>query len=139
MTTMTLTEFLLARIAEDEAVAKRGPYPEPPWWRLENVETDESMFIAIDPARLLAECEAKRQIVEYHTELMHGPNSHSGVCSKCTDENHQDDLLPWPCFNLGALALPYRDHPEFNPDWALRHARRTRGSTRQLTPSCILR
>ena len=92
---MTLVEFLLARIAEDEAVAKRGPYPEPSL-RLENVETDESMFIAIDPARVLAECEAKRRIVEVY---------------------QQGEV--WPVLTLRAIAHPYRDHPDYDPEWAL--------------------
>jgi hypothetical protein len=45
MDTMTLTEFLLARIAEDEAEMQRADFV----W---------------DYQRLLAECEAKRRIVK---------------------------------------------------------------------------
>lgn len=63
--TLTLTVFLLARIAEDEAVARAVPEVEP--------KSSHSIFtslheptgtVEISPARVLAECEAKRRIVE---------------------------------------------------------------------------
>ena len=56
--TLTLTDFLLARIAEDEK-AVRGIRA--PWW-MENTP--------LDPARVLAEVAAKRRIVE-HCEVDH--------------------------------------------------------------------
>ena len=89
---MTITEFLLARIAEDEVVAKRAAgstahrpgewswtgggdvvgavgrpvvYEDGPWTSV--VECDGATGVHIarhDPARVLAECEAKRRIVE---------------------------------------------------------------------------
>lgn len=133
----TLTEFLLARIAEDEAVA-RAASPAP--WHYGDVESvaggmlyDQTRTIASliyeqlgdhdgtiirhllsdeadangahiarhDPARVLAECEAKRQIValyEYARETGQGPG---GYLERA----------------LAALALPYADHPDFDPEW----------------------
>lgn len=73
---MTLAEFLLARIAEDEAdakrieqrrldwLARRGPVSSMTWHI-----TDENGSISgkpPSPQRWLAECDAKRSIVELH-------------------------------------------------------------------------
>lgn len=96
---MEITEFLLARIAEDEAIARAavdddeapGPAEVPPDDR-----------VVIDPDRMLAECEAKRQIVE---EVM---GDKSAL------------LQGW---GLGLehaikhLAIPYADHPEYDEAW----------------------
>src|SRR5688572_20799212 len=72
---MTLTEFLLARLTEDEAAARaaageHGVYPGT-WWGQEaggepsGVSSEDGAHIARhDPARVLAECEAKRRIVD---------------------------------------------------------------------------
>jgi len=50
-----------------------------------------------DPARVLAECEAKRRIVEY-----------------CSYELG-DEYERFPVLDL--LAQPYADHPDFDPAW----------------------
>jgi len=122
MTQVTLTEFLLARIAEDEAVAKVAAvgvidnwesWPESRaaavWlvtkhgrasgvrkghhnMRAANAGMDECEHIArFDPARVLAECEAKRRIVG----LISSPGPQA----------------------LRLLALPYADHPDYLPEW----------------------
>lgn len=149
---MTLTEFLLARIAEDEAVA-RAAYgvgseheDDPHWrahrqpslipghiarWQVVSVrECDEAPgypaeritelmigggdeeerpaaeFIARhDPARVLAECEAKRRIVALHGEV--DPcDAHDGATFETVD-----------CETLQVLALPYADHPDYRQEW----------------------
>jgi hypothetical protein len=151
---MTLSEFLLARIAEDEEVARTAsggtvigePYnwrpvdtgdewapnvdlrngdvevlvalrpglPRPAnvmsgyWGQVvslaegaganENLspESDLAAHIARhDPARVLAECEAKRRIVEMHAYQ---------------EEHFTPD-------ELRALALPYADHPDYREEW----------------------
>lgn len=90
--TMTLADFLLARIAEDEQslAAMDG------LWDTGN----EADFAE----RVLAECEAKRQIVamEWH---------HLG-----------DDDYAWGMEEakrqiLVVLALPYADHPDYREEW----------------------
>ena len=92
--TATLADFLLARIAEDKE-AVRGVRA--PWW-MENT--------ALDPARMLAEREAKRRITELHG----------------SDDPKWEGDCPWcgvkgPCLTLRALAMPYADHPDFRPEW----------------------
>jgi hypothetical protein len=58
---MTLTEFLLARIAEDEALLVGADMDGP------SVFTHvQGTVVGMTPKRFLAECEAKRRIVEWH-------------------------------------------------------------------------
>jgi hypothetical protein len=105
---MTLTEFLLARIAEDGAVARRG-MSEPAYlhwgdsaWEEtykmgegEGCSEEGAAFIEhMSPARVLAECEAKRRIV---AQFQPSRNGYSDL--------------------LALLALPYADHPDYNPEW----------------------
>ena len=103
---MTLTEFLLARIAEDAAEAnKAGSFT--PWDR--PYERDNYGHLTVQPARVLAECEAKRRIVELASQYVQPSDAHD------------------PGFNGGAnhvgynalrtLAAVYADHPDFREEW----------------------
>lgn len=131
---MTITEFLLARIAEDEAEAQAcvvevGPtragelyedgsglaeadaFPSYPW----GVGPSELAYMAGSghPARVLAECEAKRQIIELHQRCnVHDhPGDECDACQRCGDGSI------WPCDTLLAVASVYADHPDFDPAW----------------------
>ena len=83
-----LTEFLLARIAEDEVVAREGGRwdggMELAWRDVGGIED----VLVIGTDRLLAECEAKRQLI--------------------------DLTIPHV---LRILALPYADHPDYRQEW----------------------
>lgn len=90
-----LREFLLARITEDEGDAQSlGAELRGASWQ-GGVGT---------PDRVLAECQAKRRIIELHG-----------------DDEDLHDCPPWgrrtdgsePCLTLSALALPYADHPDY--------------------------
>lgn len=161
-----LTDFLLARIAEDEAVA-RAATPGPWEWdndefsdaedgacehRTEwtdhgpdlvnpqltdtapdygfvisaigydashvNVRRSDALHIARwNPAGVLAECEAKRRIVEAHPDG-HEPGEAIPFCATCEPEgpwnlaNHR-----YPCTTQRLLALPYADHPDYREEW----------------------
>jgi hypothetical protein len=119
---MTLTEFLLARIAEDEAAATVAPFDH--HWTAHPDEVRQpikaggkahvatcakSVMAHIarhDPARVLAECEAKRRIVADHDDQHDCPGW--GTASA------------WPyvgCSVLRLLALPFADHPDYRPEW----------------------
>jgi len=96
---MTLTDFLLARIAEDEATAAhaRGALG---WTNSTGVQiAGRDVY---DPARVLGECEAKRRIVEWcgsdPGELEPGIN---GLA----------DMI------LRDLASVYADHPDCREEW----------------------
>jgi len=101
---MRLTEFLLARIAEDETDGPRHP----DWCR---AVADDQACDCDGPARILAECEAKRRIVQEYSErdadvdLMLGPNTLR--------------QREWSGLRLALryLALPYADHPDYREEW----------------------
>lgn len=124
---MTLSEFLLARIDEDESVARR-PTPD------EYESGDAYMFWHEDAtdevqwhtahcglrmgeyneacqcdvrARVIAECEAKRQVVTLFE------------CHPGADPRRGDLWNEYAGMNamLNALALPYADHPDFDDAW----------------------
>jgi hypothetical protein len=112
--TVTLSEFLLARIAEDEAIAiaTRDYYDAMEWEAGEGsiagpVDGPSGYgVVIIDPARVLAECEAKRRIVEDCVAIIEG------------DPYEIDSDGPTHArAMLAALALPYADHPDFQEAW----------------------
>lgn len=142
---MRLTDFLLARIADDEEVA-RAAFRDSPAHRTRPARADDGRWkvgepghgecevdgigITIydegghtaeqaqhiarhDPARVLAQCEANRQIVQGHPRCdMHDlPGDECDVCMTCGDGSL------WPCPTLRALALPYADHPDYREKW----------------------
>ena len=115
---MTITEFLEARIAEDQARATSG------WARLGDSrwETTEYGQDFLTPSAVLAECAAKRAIIE-----MHGPVKDDGWISGAAHDNLwcgmcgsiDDSPEPFPCATLQALAAAYKDHPDYRQEWAL--------------------
>lgn len=65
-------------------------------------EADGAHIARWDPARVLAECEAKRRIVGYHS--VPDPHDHGEGCPGCD--------------TMRALALPYADHPDYRAEWS---------------------
>jgi hypothetical protein len=125
-----LLEFLLARIAEDEQAAAlsmvndermtaaAGPLEDPgPVCLLEQTNIGMEYVVGMRSARLLAECKAKRRIVEEH------PDINDGDCGTCVHGQWgypaHGGALPerWPCPTLRFLALPYADHPDYEEGW----------------------
>ncbi len=116
---MDLSEFLLARIAEDEAVAKSASMEVPQareegevWGVWIGRKWYQSTAYAVhatryNPARVLAECEAKRRIVnEIAPEIADQLAGLSGG-----QILYRDDVL------LRLLAVPYADHPDYDEAW----------------------
>ncbi len=115
---MTLVEFLQARIAEDDAHA-RASYSTLLICHLDRCKIPGSDERATflhherwEPPRVLAECEAKRRIVEHHAIGVYGDES----CSICTEVGTQ--AQEWPCLTLRLLAMPYADHADYLAEWA---------------------
>jgi hypothetical protein len=126
---VNITEFLEARIAEDEAAA-RAASPGP--WRtnaeatevfaLDDITVAEGFALSgaqlrattkhiarHDPARMLAECAAKRAIIK-DWEDPNGDGVWEGYdygCALTTDRAAR------------ALAAIYSDHPDYQQEWAL--------------------
>ena len=130
---MTLAEFLLARIAEREALAHAAAAAtdgSSPWWVDGPGEKSGKWWVyatgakfasrdvaehiaASDPARVLAECEAMRRIVGEHLPGGEDGKSYCGCC-------WLDDLRTWepyPCPTMRAVASVYADHPDYQEAW----------------------
>lgn len=100
----TLTEFLIARIEEDEAAA-RGVNQSRFNSRVALLDTDlYGLVVRHHPARVLRECEAKRALL-----LMADPNDFADDGGAGMSE-HADEIHR-------LLALPYSDHPDFRDEW----------------------
>jgi hypothetical protein len=107
---VTIVEFLLARIAEDEEAARgskadnaRNPHMKIP-----------ASWITGVADRVLAECEAKRRIVELSATWM-------DQGERATGHDHATVMLKTQGITaetvLRTLVLPYADHPDFDEEW----------------------
>lgn len=143
-----LTDFLLARIAEDEAVAREatpgewyvvGTAFDRDWMQSGYVSSDSghevtgeksdavygpdcALIARFQPARVLAECEAKRRVVEWCGERVRVwvGDRYPGTTSEA---ERPGDYVPGKLAHLEdsvvlrLLALPYADHPEYRDEW----------------------
>jgi hypothetical protein len=118
---MTLVEFLDARIAEEEAEARQA-FDD---LDLDGTGTGWSTSLGYDhnqlsgpgyvftrrwsPERVLAECEAKRQIIE----------EHGGRAPYFVDpcDAHDAEFKTIPCDTARFLAAVYADHPDYREEW----------------------
>ena len=137
---MKLTEFLLARIAEDEAVALPARGPGDGEWASWNRSWDTSPMrdLAVDgvrvatlpmtidehvcrhsPARVLAECEAKRRIVAKYSWADGHRCATEKVDERCHEDGETHNAARDAWETLRILALPYADHRDYLPEWAL--------------------
>ncbi|MDR6174296.1 hypothetical protein QE364_000793 [Nocardioides zeae] len=121
---MTIAHFLLARIAEDEAKAKAAineihrvdtkpgtpsytTITEPLW-----VQQDAGgAHVAATGPRVLEEAAAKRRIVQYLGIDASEPLSELDTRGTSLDISVAADNV------LRFLAMPYRDHADYNRDW----------------------
>lgn len=134
-----LAEFLRARLDEDAAVARAAP--------ADSIEATEGMwetkYLVLhdnaqttvtaemdarlaehiarhDPARVLAEVEAKRRIVEKHGPTPPGytwvgdDDDLMPACSVCGDMT-----VAFPCPTLRLVASVYDDHADYLPEWKI--------------------
>lgn len=100
-----LTDFLTARLDEDEADARA--------WSdiIYSLDLEDRPHAGhrLNPARVLAECEAKRRIVSRCDLVLRGRPEGMFNAGQEVDAND----------NLRALALPYADHPDYRQEWAV--------------------
>jgi hypothetical protein len=114
MTTATLDggpsaigAFLLARIAEDEAVARTAAEQNWAWRTMSGVVVaDRSTF----PARVLAECDVKRRLVEAVQYL-------AGLPERMTMPDAKSAYMLEEA--IQAMAAIYADHPDYREEWRL--------------------
>lgn len=106
---MTLTEFLLARIAEDEAAAKRAGSHNGG----ATFANDNYGCLLVQPGRVLAECEAKRRIAELHQQEWGSEEGDDFMGSgRCITDGEFH-----PCPTLREMGRPYADHPDYREEW----------------------
>lgn len=111
---MTITEFLLARIAEDEEAWSGG------------IDLATRPDFAKMSRHMLAECEAKRRIVESCRPryAIFYRESEYLLASAFDQETMKVESASGPIWPndlaenvLRALALPYVDHPDYDEAW----------------------
>lgn len=132
--TMTITEFLEQRIAEDARVAQRV-IDEPGYTHDDEAGIDFDEHF--NPNRMLAECEAKRRILEFHrswpvlveteprfdladsTDMNAMTYRMSKQIMWTTEQEYRERFGDEPptAPMLLALAAVYSDHPDFDPEW----------------------
>jgi Family of unknown function (DUF6221) len=131
---VTLTDFLNARLDEDETVA-RSAFRQTYWLVAEDftvyAEAEMTLQLPVadmwtqesadhvgrwDPERVLREVEAKRRILAEHAPVTPGP-----ACRTCPDIDRRRGysvIRSWPCDTVLALAAVYSDHEAFDPAWS---------------------
>jgi Family of unknown function (DUF6221) len=127
-----LVEFLRARLDEDARCAAHatsfGRWQHRPGGDIVSPEGKYLFLIAAraqewngghiarhDPARVLADVAAKRQIVEMYENAIHA--QHAGSVSRYNEiqDGAAVDVLGE---GLRLLALPYAEHPDYRQEWA---------------------
>lgn len=126
---MDLPEFVLARVAEREKIAKAAQArvrrwaknTRPPWVRARENAEYIGRHAALErfegretPEQVLAWCAAVRAIVAEHW-VSPGQTNACGTCLRddCLDNIQQD----FPCRTLRAVAGIWAGHPGFDPSW----------------------
>lgn len=119
---MTITEFLLARIAEDEdLVTPASPREDRvggngiDWAEVGAIRE----VLMVSESRVRAECAAKRRIVGEHRTRAAAYTGMTVESYPCCDVCSAGGEYPgvYPCATLCALASVYADHPDFDPAW----------------------
>ena len=133
---MNIVEFLEARIAEDEAgpgAEREYAFGSLPWpdeitvsegryhHRGEDITDEFTEWIAshhlTDRARrVLAECQAKRAIIEHH-ELSDHFGTPARICLACTGGGEYNYAEASPCPTLRHLASVHADHADYRQEW----------------------
>jgi hypothetical protein len=112
---MTITEFLEARITEDEYAAGLT-YATCFVGRIEGNGSLYDLAQRMNPARALAECKAKRAILERAIEIHDMIDGEWGGGHEVSKEGWQDDNPGTEV--VQALAAVYADHSEYRQEWA---------------------
>lgn len=116
---MTITEFLLARIAEDEAAAEQ----------LTHVfhGSGTQMYVSeawiqspLKKGRFLSECAARRAIMSEHEIDLGMAEPYCDSCAEWwnCELGEGPPRVKYPCPSIRALATIYADHPDYRQEWA---------------------
>lgn len=107
-----LTDFLLARIADDEAEARApGVAAVAAAQGLVAFDIDDDLrAVVVAPSRVLAECEAKRLLVEANRQFLE-------KWPRPMWFDPSADYSPERPYVLRCLASVYADHPDYDASW----------------------
>jgi hypothetical protein len=122
----TLDEFLLSRIAEDRRIATDAATAAgDEAWRADDVATPAPAHPHVaehvarhDPARVLAECAAKRRLVMacrdsgFDRDFL--GSRPEGMADFLLNPRDRHQLA---ALTLAVLAVPYADHADYRPEW----------------------
>lgn len=103
--TLTLAGFLLARIEEDEAAAREvSNWDAHLTHEMSGFSANAMRFAGLmTPARVLAECAAKRRILF--------------ECSPAKLQDYDESAFSLAEVVLGHIAKPYASHADFRDEW----------------------
>lgn len=124
---MNITEFLLARIAEDETAVSGHDFSYVEWdtgvpkcrHPEHVVGYSASCWKAVISARALRQCAAYRRIVERHSQIEtatiqdHGGQDEVTYCGHCGTDLDEGD-----CPDLLDLTSIWSDHPDRQEGWS---------------------
>ena len=116
--TATITEFLLSRIAEDEAVAEQvSNWDSHLAHELDGFSANAQRFARhVTPARVLAQCKATRAIVESHASFKADAGN---VERSALDRLVSGGAAAGADTILSALAAVYVGHEDYRDEWSL--------------------
>lgn len=122
-----IVAFLTARLDEDEQVAQMAS-PDNRYFDLLGGSDEEYAYLTrFSTARVLADVEVKRRIVQelHGSEVHHIDNNYPVstdtryVCSSCGDQGvESEEGVAYPCLTLRLLASLYAGHPDYRPQWS---------------------
>jgi hypothetical protein len=133
-----LSEFLLARIAEDEEAARHSLDGDIEYLPSVTTKRGDVIYLGVThPTRVLAECEAKRKIVALHESWLTLVQTPAKL--ERDDDGNLDNYVfrmsqeiawlttreyvtrfgtdPPTAPMLAALAAVYADHPDYDEEW----------------------
>jgi hypothetical protein len=84
---------------------------------VDGTDIDKAHIARWDPARVLAECEAKQRVAGLHRAEA-GHFLSPARCAECScDIGDEVRSVPFPCTTLRLLALPYAGHEQYREEW----------------------
>ncbi|MFF6829617.1 DUF6221 family protein [Streptomyces longwoodensis] len=123
-----LVVWLRAQLDEDERIARSasdGPWKPgvrsgldvvegDGWTVCDASDVDVVHIAAHDPARVLREIDAKRQLLALHQEKQEQGYG-TDLCAECGFGEVSQSY--YPCATLRLLTLPYADRPGYREEW----------------------
>lgn len=109
-----LIAWLRSWLDVDERMALAAKDPDNAWWWDAPESPAEAHIARWHPDRVLAEVDAKRQVLELHADMDWAADPDGGFSSfaHCTGCGEVA-----PCTTARLLALPYADRPGYLPEW----------------------